>query len=139
MIVRHVIRYATVTGLCLVAIACSGGSDGPAPTTVAPANTAEVVLDDYRFAPTVLAAGDAEIVRVKNLGGLEHSWSVLAEPIESEFELAEATVLAEARVQVGQSADVDISRLEPGRYEVVCVIPGHISAGMVGELVIDEA
>ena len=138
MIVRHVIRYSTVTGLCLVAVACSDGSDGSTPTTAAPATTAEVVLDEYRFAPTVLAAGDAEIVRATNLGGLEHSWSVLAEPIESEFELAEATVLGEARVQVGQSADVDISGLEPGRYQVVCVIPGHISAGMVGELVIDE-
>jgi len=65
-----------------------------------------------------------------------HTWTVLSDPVESETDLVAATVLVAGRADVGQSALVDISSLKPGRYQVVCAIPGHFSAGMVGELVI---
>ena len=106
-------------------------------TTVVEQEGGKVVLDDYRFVPAVLSPGSVTAIRAQNHGGLEHTWSVLEQPIEAEPELGSAAVLAEARVEVGQSAIVDIGGLEPGRYQVVCVIPGHVSAGMVGELVID--
>ncbi len=131
---------ALAAGLGALAVAgCGGDSDGAATTTTtSELEVVEVVLDDYRFTPATLSPGTVTVVSAKNLGGLEHSWSVLEEPIESELDLGSATVLAEARVGVGQSATVDIGGLSPGRYQVVCVIAGHMSAGMVGELVIDD-
>lgn len=133
-------RAAASLFLVLAVIGCSSDSsdtDASGDTT-APADEAvvEVVLEDYRFSPVTLDVGAARQVRVKNLGGLEHSWSVLAAPIETEAELVDAVVLVEARVGVGQSVTVDIGSLAPGRYQVVCTIAGHISAGMVGELVV---
>lgn len=118
--------------------ACGGASGEPAATTSADERGfVEVVLDDHLFSPAVLTPRDERVVRARNLGDVEHSWTVLAEPVETELELASATILAEARVEVGQSATVDLGSLAPGRYQVVCVIPGHLGAGMVGELVVD--
>ena len=125
----------------LAGVGCSSDSsdtDASADATAPSADetVVEVVLEDYRFSPVTLDVGDARQVVVKNLGGLEHTWSVLAAPIETEAELVDAEVLVEARVKVGQSATVDIGSLAPGRYQVVCTIAGHISQGMVGELVV---
>ena len=136
---RRLATLAVLVTSVVTAGSCGGDSSGSvSTTTAAEREVVEVVLDDYFFSPATLSPGAVTAVRAQNLGGLEHSWSVLEEPIETELELPSATVLAEARVEVGQSATVDIRDLSPGRYQVVCVIPGHISAGMVGELIVDR-
>lgn len=137
----HHQRLAAVAALVisgLAAASCGGDSSGSVSTTTAPEReVVAVVLDEYVFSPATVSPGVVTAVRAQNLGGLEHSWSVLEKPIETELELPSATVLAEVRLEVGQSATVDIGDLSPGRYQVVCVIPGHVSAGMVGELIVD--
>jgi uncharacterized cupredoxin-like copper-binding protein len=97
---------------------------------------AVVVANEYSFTPAVLAVEEAQSLELRNSGGLAHTWTVLADPIESEADLPGAEVITEARVDVGQSALTDLASIPPGTYQVICTIPGHFSAGMEGELVI---
>jgi uncharacterized cupredoxin-like copper-binding protein len=95
-----------------------------------------VVAEDNRFIPATITVDSATTVELRNDGGVIHTWTVLAEPIEAEADLGQATTLAEGRVNPGQSVRIDITTIGPGTYQVVCAIPGHISAGMVGELTV---
>jgi uncharacterized cupredoxin-like copper-binding protein len=121
----------------IVAGACSGSGDTT--TTVLPlGGRAEVVvdLDEYRFVPSTVSVRGNVNVDVRNLGGLEHTWSVLGAPIDNESALVGSTRLLEVRLEVGQSANINLDELPVGVYQLVCAIPGHFSAGMVGELVV---
>lgn len=117
--------------------ACSETTQQDLPTTTSkPDLGVEVVADEYLYLPTVLAIEGVDTVTVRNDGGLTHTWTVLAESVGTEAEIVPARILAEGRVEVGQKTTVDVRDLGPGRYQVVCAIPGHFSAGMEGELVI---
>jgi len=130
-------RWLIVFGL--VVSACGGGSSPPSsPPTTQEDPVITVVAEDNRFIPATITVDSATTVELRNDGAVVHTWTVLAEPIEAEAELSQATTLAEGRVDAGQSVRIDISALGPGTYQVVCVIPGHISAGMVGELIVTE-
>jgi len=95
-----------------------------------------IVSEEYRFVPATLSTRGQSNVRLDNVGALTHTWTVMARPIDEEVELTADIVLAEAEAEPGQSSTFDLDALEPGTYQVVCAIPGHFSAGMVGELVV---
>lgn len=84
--------------------------------------------------PAVLSIVESQSVQVRNQGRLAHTWTVVAVPVTAEIDIAGSSVLAEGRVEVGQSVSVDISGLLPGSYQVVCAIPGHFTLGMAGQL-----
>jgi plastocyanin len=102
--------------------------DGPAPVVV--------LADEHQFVPATLSTRGPTSVRLDNIGALAHNWTILERPIEAEGELSSDIVLASAEAEPGQSAVVDLDGLAPGSYQIICAIPGHFSAGMVGELVI---
>lgn len=133
--------WVMLTSATIVAGACSGSGDTTTTTVRPPGERAEVVvdLDEYRFVPSTVSVRGNVNVDVRNLGGLEHTWSVLAAPIDSESELAGSTRLLEVRLEVGQSANIELDELPVGVYQLVCAIPGHFSAGMVGELVVTSS
>lgn len=134
-------KFLIISALILSLLSsCSGAGDAdPAVSTTSSApNAVEVVANEYTFLPAVLTLESGSSVLLRNEGGLAHTWTLLAEPVESEEELAAAPVLAEGQVEVGQTALIDLVSTPPGRYQVVCAIPGHFSAGMKGEVVIGE-
>lgn len=136
-----------VAGLVFFLAACgdSGGTTttstpGRAPTT-APGPTADIatVAVDFEFEPDKwsVAAGPGLTVAFDNRGTLEHNWDILANPIEDEGELNEDEILWEISAAAGQAATATIDvALAPGTYQIVCTIPGHFSAGMIGELTV---
>ncbi len=81
---------------------------------------------DYRFSPSSFVVKQGEVVRfvVNNAGKLPH-----------EFELEALGV--EALIQPGESVDVVVSADKPGRYALMCDLPGHLAAGMQGTLVVE--
>lgn len=133
-------RSLTVLAPILALLAsCSGTTgDTTTSTTSSTSDAIEVVANEYNFVPAVLTLDGVSTVMLRNEGGLAHTWTVLTDPIESEGEIAAAPVLAEGRVEVGQTALIDLVDVPPGRYQVVCAIPGHFSAGMEGEVVIGD-
>jgi plastocyanin len=133
---QFLILYALIISLLA---SCSGTSvDTTVSTTSSVPNGVVVVANEHSFVPAVLTLDGVRTVLLRNEGGLAHTWTVLAEPVESEEEIAAAPVLAEGQVEVGQTASIDLVSTTPGRYQVVCAIPGHFSAGMKGEVVIGE-
>lgn len=127
---------STVLAALLILTGCATQADDATTTTSTPPPRTVVSANEYSFSPAVLDLEEPTTIELRNIGGLAHTWTVLASEIETEVDLATAEVLAEARVEVGQSAIVDIAALGEGSYQVVCAIPGHFSAGMEGRLVL---
>jgi nitrite reductase (NO-forming) len=76
--------------------------------------------------PRVEIPADRPIsLRLRNIGGLEHDWSVDA-------------LTFSPNVRAGQEAVVELVA-PTGIYEVYCSLPGHREAGMVGILARGDA
>ncbi len=131
---------ATVISILLLVIA--GFSDDSESTTRDATDerpsAVVVAAEEHRFVPATVSTLGVTELRLDNGGALAHNWTVLAMPIESEMQLTGDIVLARAETEAGQSSTVSLAGLTPGTYQVVCSIPGHFSAGMVGTLVIRE-
>lgn len=127
----------------LVVVALLSGCNRPSGQT--PSATVDdaaepviIVAEEHRFSPATVSMRELTNVRLDNVGALAHTWTVMARPIDEELELVPALVLAEAEAEPGHTTTVDLSALNPGTYQVVCAIPGHFSAGMIGALVIGD-
>ena len=93
------------------------GGDGPAT-----AGSVEVTLAEFSIEPETIEASTGSSIRVTNAGSVEHNLAV------------KGTDLVSETIAGGASTSLDVSSLEPGDYTVICAIPGHESAGMVGTL-----
>ena len=133
-------RRATVISILLLVMAgCGDDSNSTTRDTISEKSLALVVIaEEHSFIPATLSTSGAAEVRLDNAGALAHNWTVLARPIESETELTRGIVLARAETEAGQSSTISLDGIGSGTYQVVCSIPGHFSAGMVGTLVIRE-
>jgi uncharacterized cupredoxin-like copper-binding protein len=131
--------------LAISAAACGGGDD-----QLEAADEHTIVMSDFAFDPdTVAVPAGAEItITLENVGSVEHEWVVLkgGVRVESESELPddEETLLAdfvywEAEVDAGESGTFTFTAPDPGVYQVICAIPGHLSAGMEGRLQVRPA
>jgi plastocyanin len=133
---RQCRRGALVAALFVVA--CSDDGQRSSATLDDEPEPVVVLAEEYRFVPATLSTLRTPVVRLDNVGALAHTWNVIAEPVESEFEITLGATLAAAHTDPGQSATVDLAGLAPGTYQIVCAIPGHFSLGMIGELVLRE-
>jgi len=128
-------------GAIVLAAIVSRGSDEAADPNVASASV-EFVGTDFAFAPGALAglSGQLEVTLVNNGPGV-HNLAVLKEGVEiSTF--AEHTDDMNLAFIPLISPDNDASTsfdIDAGTYQVVCVIPGHLAAGMKAELVVEDA
>jgi uncharacterized cupredoxin-like copper-binding protein len=118
-----------------------GGSEGePQPAATAAETTRlDVTATEFSFAPEIISIpASAEVhVSLDNTGVVEHYWTVLAEPITTEAEFNDDLVLFEIEAHANDTAAKLLEGdLAPGIYQVICSVPGHFTAGMVGELVV---
>jgi hypothetical protein len=97
-----------------------------------PAGSTRIVMTDYRFtpgssAPATAAAGIARFYLVNSPDSSDvHNMAIRSAGGEL---LARSTV-----VLVDTSAVFTVEQLASGRYMVLCELPGHAKAGMVGTL-----
>jgi uncharacterized cupredoxin-like copper-binding protein len=119
----------------------TGAEDDGTPEPV----EAENLLTEFEFDPdTMVVEPGAEItITLTNNGALEHTYVIMnqgysaEEPWDEEDEAN--TFWASESVQPGETATFTFNApTEPGTYQVVCNIPGHITGGMVGEFVVEE-
>lgn len=99
-----------------------GGTPGAA---AGGATTVEISMIDLAFEPADVSipAGVDVTVNATNNGVLPHNWAV-AEPS-----------LTTETIQGGQVSSVVVN-LPAGTYDLLCTVPGHASAGMVGVLTV---
>lgn len=84
-----------------------------------------VEASEFKFTPSTFRVTEGETVRftVKNIGKVPH-----------EFELEELGV--EAVIPEGRSVTFTVNPPKSGVYNLVCDLPGHLNAGMRGELIV---
>lgn len=90
-----------------------GGGAGAAGTDV------EVTLTEFAIELSTEQVDSAGTLRIRNAGSMVHNVGV------------RGTDLISSELGPGELGELDISRLEPGTYELFCDIPGHASSGML--------
>jgi len=134
---RHPLLLAVVAATLL---SCGGASPpassgdeepsfSPAAEIPDDAHTLRVRAGDFFFDPVgpTVPAGRPIALTLQNFGQVEHDW--LAVTGEDEHPIVDAYVY----VDRGQTA-TGVFTLEAGTYVVLCTIPGHREAGMVGTI-----
>ncbi len=125
--------------LAVLLSACAGGS--------APAAQITVNMTEFAFTPNVInvSAGQPVELTLINDGAVEHDFVVEIIPVDdvstegmemdhmsgdhAEYDLHSATA-------AGSTSTLRFTVTEPGTYKIICSVPGHADAGMVGELIV---
>jgi nitrite reductase (NO-forming) len=122
-------------GLALTIVAGCGGDDNKTATTptqtTAPAQAAEttsVTADEYKFTPSDVTVKKGDSITVKNGGKIVHNLTVEKgpDPKKKSEKLAGTPTFAPGGTE---KVTVDLS---PGKYVMVCTVPGHRELGMTG-------
>jgi len=122
-----------IIAISLVLASC-GGSSSKASTKI------DVTMTDFQFQPTTFTvpAGQEISLNVTNSGAVVHSFVVMKEGQTAGTEYNaedQPNVYWDVEVQPGGSAETSFTAPDaPGEYEIICHIPGHVQAGMVGKL-----
>jgi len=87
----------------------------------------DVTAEGFRFSPAdvTVRAGEWVALSFTNTDAVVHDWMV------------EGIPNVDVAARPGQTADLRFVLDEPGTYMVMCSIPGHAEAGMVGMLVVE--
>lgn len=124
--------------LFLVILSACGGSGGAGG---APAASLSVEMTEFMFTPKEMSAysGQETTLELKNNGSIEHKLTILKKgalaqtPFDPEKQAGD--ILAEFTLNAGKSDTYKFTLPEPGDYAIICNIPGHMEAGMVGKLI----
>jgi iron uptake system component EfeO len=131
--VTRLLVAMTVVGM--LSVGCSPNSPFAAksgePKAAAKASgpqTIAVVASDLKYEPKALTARPGSVTfSVKNEGAIEHNFIV---------ETTSGQQIARiANIEVGKTETVS-AEFAAGTYSVVCTLPGHKEAGMVGTLTV---
>ena len=105
-----------------------------------PSTRLSVELNDFSITPTQLSvpAGTEIQIKVANKGTVEHNFYIMRYGVDV-GDMFDEEDIANAHWDVDFQPD-DIMNLtftapdQPGVYQIVCGMPGHLQAGMVGTL-----
>ena len=120
--------------LSLTLTAC-GGAGGPS-------TTINVSFTDFKFIPSefTVPAGQTITITAANDGAVVHELVImnLGPIVGDKFgDEDEPNIFWEVEVDPGGSrTETFAAPAEPGEYQLVCGIPGHMEAGMIGKLVV---
>lgn len=117
--------------LSVVLSACQAGG---------PSTQLNVELNDFAITPNQLAvpAGSEIQIRIANRGMVVHNFYIMKYGVNIGKEFDEEDISSaywEAEIQPDASATLNFKTPDhPGIYQIVCGMPGHLQAGMVGTL-----
>lgn len=115
----------------------------------AKATKVTLTMKEFGFEPntiTVTAGTPVELTLV-NTGAIEHDFVIEIIPVSDvsvegsgmtehsmsgdhpEYDLHAATL-------AGETSVIKFTPTEPGTYQIICSVPGHLDAGMTGELIV---
>lgn len=107
-----------------------------------PSTNLSVELSDFKFTPDkfVVPAGQQITLNLTNKGAVGHEFVIIkkGEQVTIPFDDDdEDKVYWEHEVEAGETDTVTFTApSEPGEYEVVCGVPGHLEAGMKATLTV---
>lgn len=132
---RTWILLAVVLALAAVLAGCDTGP-----------RTAELEVDmvEFMFEPQSwqVPAGAEVTITMVNSGTVEHEWVLMEQGYTAEVPFDaedEDRVYWEGEVEPGDTETFTFTApSEPGEYQVICAIPGHFEAGMIGSLTVTQ-
>ncbi len=131
--------HFVVLSICLLAAlvlsACASSASVNGGTTI------QVTLSDFKFDPSswTVNAGKPVTVDLNNTASVAHTWTVMKTPISGSFTSANQSDILYNSGQIAPGTTKTVTFTAPstsGDYQVICTIPGHFEAGMVGHLVV---
>ena len=121
--------------LVLVVSAC--GNSGPS-------TKLSFTVTDFAFSPEefVVPMGEEVTLHITDNGTMEHSLVIMKYATDAGEMFDEAdqdNVFWEIDLQPGDSETaVFIAPKQPGTYQIICGMPGHLQSGMIGKLIVTE-
>jgi uncharacterized cupredoxin-like copper-binding protein len=107
-----------------------------------PTSTINVDMTDFAFTPNQysVSAGQPIALQITHDGSVEHDFIImkLGSEVGAHFNEEDLpNVYWQLKVQPGQSESVTFTAPdEPGTYQIVCGMAGHVEAGMIGSLTV---
>jgi uncharacterized cupredoxin-like copper-binding protein len=119
--------FGTLAVLCLavvLTIAALVAADDDSSTSTGGGGAAPVAvsLTEFAISPEMVMVDSGGALEVTNDGSVVHNLAVAD------------TDLTTPDLAGGETAELDVSSLEAGSYEILCLIPGHADSGMRGTL-----
>jgi uncharacterized cupredoxin-like copper-binding protein len=98
-------------------------------------------MTDLMFTPAnfEVPTGAEVTLNLSNNGAVEHNFIILKKGINitaAAADIQPEDMIIDAKLAAGESGKFTFKIDEAGEYEVVCNIPGHLEAGMVGKIVV---
>lgn len=134
---KRMILLALLVITAVIATACGGGSEEPAPTFSFDVTGKDEFV--YEPADLTVKANSQVTINFTNGGVLQHNW-LLVSPGVDPTEASTADALAGAttgEIDGGQSKSVTFTAPPAGSYTIICTIAGHAEAGMKGTLTVE--
>ena len=121
--------------LSIIVTAC-GGPAGPT-------KSLDITMTDFMFSPNkfTVPAGEQITLSAINNGAVAHSFIIMKSGFQVTGHFSDAdksNIYWEVeQITPGQTVKVSFtSPSEPGEYQVVCGVAGHLEAGMVAKLIV---
>jgi uncharacterized cupredoxin-like copper-binding protein len=116
-----------LVAVAIVSLGLAGGVMAADRAIDAGARQVAVTARNLRFEPAEIAvpSGGFVVIRLTNADPTFHDWEV------------EGLANVDAGARPGQTQTIRVRLDRPGTYRVVCTVPGHASAGMVGTLIVE--
>ncbi|HZT08838.1 MAG TPA: cupredoxin domain-containing protein [Chloroflexota bacterium] len=128
---RFALAGAVVATLTVFSALADDDTDGAAGATQAdaPAQLVVVTASDFKFDPADITVGNGAVsFSVTNRGIIDHNFAV---------ETPGGDILGSvANFAPRSTATLDLT-LAPGAYSIVCTLPAHREAGMIGTLTVN--
>jgi uncharacterized cupredoxin-like copper-binding protein len=124
---------AIILALALTACGASGS-----PTRI------NFTMTDFAFSPNefTIPAGQELTLHITHHGSVQHNFILMkygTDAGEMFDEADKANVFWEVDLQPGDSKTIAFAAPEqPGTYQIICGMPGHLQSGMVGKLIVTE-
>jgi uncharacterized cupredoxin-like copper-binding protein len=123
-----------------LAILAFGAALAVASAAVAQPTVINIQLSEYKYAPMQLTLdhGQAYVLHVTNTGGKGHDLSAKAFFQAVTLAPGSAAKVKDGGIDLdeGESADIALTPLKPGTYEMHCTHPFHSMLGMKGQIVV---
>ena len=109
-----------------------------------PSTELSFTMTDFAFDPSeyTVPAGKDITLHVTHHGAMEHSFIIMKYGTDAGDMFDEddqANVLWEVDLQPGETETVHFTAPDqPGTYQVICGMPGHLQSGMIGKLTVTE-
>lgn len=118
--------FGTVAVLCLAVVlsiaALVAGDDDEARTSTDGTGSVHVSLSEFAIDPGSVSVSAGGTVHVSNDGTAAHNLAITDTDVKT------------PDLAAGETGELDVSSLEPGSYELLCLIPGHADAGMTAAM-----